>query len=44
MLRDTPCIREQTLEVDGARVEFSLAKEGTKASILSLHVLLGLIV
>ena len=43
MLCDTSCNWEQTLEVDGVPVEFSLAKEGTKVSMHSFHALLGLI-
>ena len=42
MLCDTSCNREQTLEVDGVPVEFSLAKEGTKVSMHALHALLYL--
>ena len=43
MVCDMLCNREETLEVDGIQVEFSLAKEGTKVSIHALHALLGLI-
>ena len=43
MLRDTPCNRERTLEVDGAWVHFSLTSEGTKVSLHALHAFLGFI-
>ena len=43
MLCDTSCNREQTLEVDGVPVEFSLAKDGTKVSMHALHALLYLV-
>ena len=43
MLHDAPCKYEKLLEVDGLRMKFSLASEGTKASTHALRVLLGLI-
>ena len=43
MLHDTPCNQEQTLEVDGTSVDFSLASKGTKVSMHALHALLLLI-
>ena len=43
MLHDTPCKHETlSLSVDGVEVEFSLASEGTKASMHALHAVLGL--
>ena len=36
--------RENFLWVDGVKVNFSLAGEGTKVSILALHALVGLII
>ena len=43
MLHDTPCKRETYLWIDGVKVEFSLASEGTKVSMHALHASLGLI-
>ena len=44
MLYDTPCDSwMRKLKVDGAWMEFSLAGEGTKVSMHTLHALLLLI-
>ena len=43
MLCDTSCNLEETLEVEGIDVDFSLAKKRTKVSVHALDALLGLI-
>ena len=43
MLHDTPSNWDETLEVEGVEVGFSLASEGTKVSMHALDALLGLI-
>ena len=41
MLRDTPCKPDKILWVDGIRVEFSLACEGTQVSAHTFDAMLG---
>ena len=43
MLHDTPCKRETVLWMNQVHVEFSLAGQGIKVSMHTIHVFLGLI-